>query len=221
MPAPRIVAPVGSLRRYLGDHGAHAHDHAQVLFGVDGLLEVEVEGRAERVDASSGLVVPPGARHASLAARGARVWVIDAPAERGLERLRAFVLPAGWSTANDPSALLDAARVAPRVFARRRLEVAQVVDALHGRLHEDWTNARLAALCALSAPRFHARWLALTGLAPQAWLRGLRLDAAAQLLRAGVPLETAALQVGYRSASALGVALRRERGLGARVLRRA
>jgi len=220
MPAPRILAPVASLRRYLGDHGAHAHEHAQVLFGVEGALEVEVDGQAERVDASSGLVVPAGARHASLSLRGARVWVIDAPADRGLDRRRAFALPPGWSSATDPAALLDAARAAPRVFARRRLEVAQVAEALHGRLHEDWTNARLAAVCALSVPRFHARWLDLTGAAPQAWLRGLRLDAAAQLLRSGVPLETAALQVGYRSASALGVALRRERGVGARALRR-
>jgi len=213
--------PLASLRRYLGDHGAHVHEHAQVLFGVDGALEVDVDGRAARVDASAGLVVPAGARHASLSLRGASVWVVDAPPGPGLERLRAFAPPPRWTTQAAPAVLLAAIDAAPRVLARRRLETAQVEEAIAGRLHEDWPNARLAAACALSVARFHARWLALTGLAPQAWLRGRRLDAAAALLRAGVPLETAALQVGYRSASALGVALRRERGIGARGLRRA
>ena len=64
------------LRHYRGDHGAHAHGHAQLLFGLAGQLEVEVEGRLARVDAQTGLVVPAGARHASLARRGARVWEI-------------------------------------------------------------------------------------------------------------------------------------------------
>ena len=220
MPASLPLVPVASLRRYLGDHGAHAHAHAQVLFGVGGTLEIEVDGRPGRVDASAGLVVPPGARHASASRRGASVWVIDTPPGPGLERLRAFAPPARWSTRTDAADLLAAIAAAPRVLARRRLETAQVDEVLAGYLHEDWPNARLAAVCALSVARFHARWLALTGLAPQAWLRAHRLDIAASLLRAGVPLETAALQVGYRSASALGVALRRERGVGARALRK-
>jgi AraC-like DNA-binding protein len=217
MPLP--LFPVGSLRRYLGEHAAHRHAHAQVLFGLHGSLELEVAGRAARVDASCGLVVPPGVLHAFTAPRGAQVWVIDAPAAPGLDRVRGFALPAGWSPGHGSADLLQWAGRAPRVLQRRRLGVDTLVAALAGALHQPWPNARMAALYALSVPQFHARWLALTGLAPQAWLRAQRLDAAQALLRAGLSLESTALQVGYASASALAYALRRERGLGARDLR--
>ena len=78
----------------------------------------------------------------------------------------------------------------------------------------------MAALVHLSAQRFHARWLELTGKTPQQWLRDLRLDAAEVALARGESLETTALRCGYQSASALAFALRRERQVGARDLRR-
>ena len=78
----------------------------------------------------------------------------------------------------------------------------------------------MAAVYALSVPRFHARWLDLTGQAPQTWLRARRLEMAVRLVKLGMSLDAAALQVGYCGASALAFALRREHGLGARALRR-
>jgi AraC-like DNA-binding protein len=221
MPPP-LLEPVATLRRYLGEHPAHAHEHVQLLFGLQGRLELEVAGRAAAVEPGAGLVVPPGALHAYDAAREARVWVIDAPADPALGRLRSFALPPGWRPPADALAALDAlvlASAAPRLRARRRLDPLRLERALFGRLHEPWPTTRMAALYALSPPRFHARWLALTGLAPQAWLRARRLDSAAVWLKGGLTLEAAALQVGYASASALAFALRRERGLGARRLR--
>jgi AraC-like DNA-binding protein len=209
-----------SLRRYHGDHDAHTHDHAQVLFGIDGCLELEVDGRAAVVDAASGLVVPPGALHSFCSRAGARVWVIDTPADTGLDRMRRFMLPLGWSPASDTAELLDMAGDAPRLLTRRRLATATLDAAVADTLHEDWPAARMAALYFLSVPRFHARWLALTGLTPQAWLRTRRLAAAEALLRAGWSLDTAALQVGYRSASALWFALRRDRGVSVKSLRK-
>lgn len=214
-----LLEPVATLRHYLGAHEPHAHAHAQLLFGLAGRLELEVEGRAAWVDPGAGLIVPPGVRHAYEAARAAQVWVVDAPATPGLERVRRFALPAGWTPPVDVGSLIALAGGAPRLRARRRLDPARLEQALAGRLHEDWPNHRMAAFYALSLPRFHARWLALTGLAPQAWLRARRLDAAAVLLRSGRTLDAAALQVGYAGASALAFALRRERGLGARALR--
>ena len=77
----------------------------------------------------------------------------------------------------------------------------------------------MAECCLLSPQRFHARMVELTGRAPQAWLRALRLDEAERLLRRGLTLEAAAARVGYRSASALAYAMRRDREIGARSLR--
>ena len=190
----------GDMRHYNGEHGAHEHTHAQLLFGVGGCLDVEVEGHLMRVDATTGLIVPAGARHASASRHGAEVWVVDSPAERAFERVRPLAFAAGRPHTISIPQWLDLA-VAPA-------------------LHEDWPAERMAGLFALSVPQFHARWRRLTGQTPQAWLRERRLNAAERLLRAGWPGDTAAAQVGYASASALLVALRRERGVGVRELRR-
>ena len=117
------------------------------------------------------------------------------------------------------SQLLEAILQTPRVGVRRGIALDELRAALAGALHEPWTTARMAERCLLSPQRFHARLLELTGLSPQAWLRTLRLDEAQRLLRRGLTLEAAAVRVGYRSASALAHAMRRDRDVGARDLR--
>lgn len=242
-----LTHPQGSLRTYLGGHVPHAHSHAQVLLGVEGGLALEVDGRSAWVDATAGLVIPAGATHGFESRAGARVWVVDAPACLGLDRLRAFALPPGWSsnpssrpgqgtatgagtgtasradgqtgTGLSAAQVLDTLNQAARVQVRRPVEVARLQAAVADTLHQPWPVQRMAALYCLSVPRFQVRWQALTGLSPQAWLRGQRLDAAQRQLKAGWPLETVALQVGYRSASALLFALRRDRGQTTRHLR--
>lgn len=211
---------LGSLRRYLGEHEPHAHGYAQVLLGVDGCLDLEIDGRGLRVDAAVGLVVPAGARHCFESRAGARIWVIDTPPVPGLERVRSFALRPAWSMQVAPAALLDMAITAPRILARRRLDTVRLEAAINGTLHEHWTVARMASLFAMSVPRFHARWVELTGTTPLAWLRGRRLDVAARLLRSGRSLEAAAVEVGYSSASALAFALHRDRGQSAKALRK-
>ena len=79
----------------------------------------------------------------------------------------------------------------------------------------------MAAFFALSVPQFHRRWKELTGQTPQAWIRRARLDRAQDMLQLGQPLEVVATQVGYCSGSALCYALQRDRGVGARQLRKA
>jgi AraC-like DNA-binding protein len=218
--APRH--PAASLRRYAGEYVAHEHEHAQVLVGLKGRLELELNGRSTYVDASCALIVPAGIAHGYLADAPAQVLVIDSPVFRGLERVRRFVPPKHWKDPQrvfDPQAALGEVIDTPTVLLRRHIDLPGLDAAIDGDLHGAWTTARLAALCQLSPQRFHARFLELTGVAPAAYVRQRRLDRAQHLLRAGIPLETTALQTGYASASALAYALKRERGIGARLIR--
>jgi AraC-like DNA-binding protein len=218
------LSPITTLRRYAGEYGAHAHAHAQVLMGVQGCLQLEVAGRASFVDASCGLVIPAGVAHAYRASAPAAMQVIDAPAAMadalGLNRVRRFRLATAMGSADSAWHTLAAIGGATRMFARRRLDLDRLAALVDAALHEDWPTERMALLCCLSAQRFHVRMRELVRLTPQAWLRQRRLDRASALLRQGLGLEAAALQVGYRGASALAFALRRERGVGARGLRR-
>lgn len=222
-----LDAPTSSVRSYRGEHPSHAHAHVQILYALDGRMELELNGHASYVDAASGMVIPAGTGHGYLAQSRARVQVIDLPAGPGLDRLRRFAVPASLrapALARHPiSAAVQLALVleAPSLLHRRTVDVAWLGQQVQAALHADWPTARLAALCHLSVPQFHSRFVELVGLPPQAWLRGLRLDAAAQQLAQGQPLETTALRCGYRSASALAYALRRERQVSARSLRAA
>jgi AraC-like DNA-binding protein len=192
--------------------------------GMRGSLELEVDGHPAFVDPSCGLVIPAGTRHGYNADSPAQVLVADCDPARGTDRLRRFVLPSAWRTERDAwTADLLLAKVvgAPTLQTRRRIDLDHLAMRVDAELHRSWTVAELAHLCRFSPQRFRARFAEITGLTPLAWVRQRQLDAAQRLLRAGLPLETAALQVGYASASALCFALRRDRGIGARELRAA
>jgi len=219
---PTPLQPQLSLRAYSGEQTVHAHDHAQVLFAWRGRMDIEVGASADFADSSCGLVIPAGVTHAYAASPDLRMVVIDAAPERGLDRARRFVVtPAVRQLAAGGRAhpLLDAILGTPRVGVRRGIALDSLQAALAGALHEPWTTARMAERCLLSPQRFHARLLELTGQAPQAWLRALRLDEAQRLLRRGLTLEAVAARVGYRSASALAHAMRRDRAVGVRDLK--
>lgn len=219
---PPLLDYALSVRAYRGTYDSHSHSHAQVLMGMRGSLQLELDGHPAFVDSSCGLVIPAGTRHGYLADSPAQVLVIDCDPARGTDRLRRFALPADWQAERGAwtSELLLAKVIdAPVLQTRRRIDLAPLAMRVDAELHRGWTVAELACLCHFSPQRFSARFAELTGATPLAWVRRRRLDAAERLLRAGLPLETAALQVGYASASALCFALRRDRGHGARRLR--
>ncbi|CAM4252344.1 AraC family transcriptional regulator [Comamonas aquatilis] len=222
--APALLEAQSSVRHYSAEHQAHAHGHAQMLFALQGRLELEVGGRASYVDNACGMVIPAGVDHGYLAQPQTQVFVIDAPDAAGLDRLRRFAVPPPLrypTSALSAAAQMALVLEAPSLLPRRGIQLQSLQYQVQAALHEDWPTARLAALSHLSVAQFHARFVELAGCTPQAWLRNLRLDAAVRQLTQGTALEATALRCGYASASALAYALRRERGVTSRQLRSA
>jgi AraC-like DNA-binding protein len=78
------MRPILTLRQYTHDLIVHSHDHAQLVFGLSGALDFEVEGRGSQVRQQSFVVVPSGAHHACGSPDGSRCLVMDIPDEQWL-----------------------------------------------------------------------------------------------------------------------------------------
>ncbi|WP_242892670.1 AraC family transcriptional regulator [Actinomadura litoris] len=92
--------------------------------------------------------------------------------------------------------------------------VGPALRLLHDDLSHPWTVADLAARVGVSRAALAQRFGKLVGEPPMAYLTGVRLAQAADLLRESeATLESVARQVGYGNAFALSTAFKRERGV--------
>lgn len=217
------LEPTCWVRNYCGEYATHMHSHAQIIFALDGRLELEIAGHQTFSDTSCGIIIPAGVDHAFLAPNNTRMFGFDAPNCREADRVRRFpVTPELIALRQQRAAAveLEAILNLPRVLNRRGIDLDRLASEVGSALHESWPTARIARIFCLSVQRFHARLIELTGLTPQAYVRNLRLDHAEACLREGLSLDITARAVGYCSASALGFALKRDRRVGARSLRR-
>ncbi|MES2941117.1 MAG: AraC family transcriptional regulator [Pseudomonadota bacterium] len=215
------------LRDYGPSPGSHSHAHFQVLVGLGGVLELEVEGRGQRLGAGDTALVAPGERHDFISAAGSRCLVLDtrqdlwrrctpAPARHddvvALATYLARSLQAGQplATLYGPALLLEAWKPAARVArTRRTIDWAELAEWVQARLHQPLTVAQLAERVFLSPSQFAARCQEVQGASPLDWLRAQRLARARTLRDAGLPVAEVACRTGYRSPSALTAALRR------------
>jgi AraC-like DNA-binding protein len=219
-----------SLRHYDASPGSHAHSHFQVLLGLEGVLDLEVQGRGQRISAGQGSVIAPGERHDFEARSGSRCLVLDTtqaawahcPAQPAqvaqalaLARYLAQALqhPDSLAQHYGPLLLLDAWR-APSPLPRRYerpIDWNQLAVWTGQHLHEALSVAQLAQQVFLSPSRFAERCRRETGLSVMQWLRSQRLALAIQLREGGMGVADTAQRCGYQSPSALTAALRRFR----------
>jgi len=226
-----------SLRRYGPSPGSHSHDHFQVLLGLAGALELEVDGRGMRVATGSGCVIAPGARHDFEASGGSLCLVLDssdmgwtlctAPALQSappppaltLARYLASALQQGrpLAQAHGPALLLEAWRPCapwipqpPDAGARRRpIDWPALRQWAARHWHRPLSVADMAQQVHLSPSQFAARCREEQGQGAMAWLRSQRLGHAQLLRSGGMAVAEVARRTGYRSPSALTAALRR------------
>jgi AraC-like DNA-binding protein len=212
-----------------------ASDHFQVVFGMQGRLELVLKGRRHAVQAGRVLVIPPGEQRRCTMRAGAACLVLrsgEAAHRAALAPLAGQLRSVHASTAHlmrylasrhpaDDAAsqaatveLLVASLAASTPLGGPRLRRSIDWEALDRwideRLDEPLAVADLAAQVHLSAPQFALRCRAELGISPMALVRRRRLAAARRCLDAGMPVYQAALECGYQSPSALTAALRRE-----------
>jgi len=235
------VSPSITLRRYGPSRGSHAHGHAQVLWTLDGALELELNGRGQRLTAGQGLLIPPGALHDFEAPQGSECLVLDSadPAWLGraprplhvqpvdhLARFLAASLEQGLPVSQALGAQLLAQAWGPgevRAVLRsgRPIDWAGLQRWVQTRLAAPLTVADLAARAAVSPATLHRRFRTGLGTTPLAWLTGERVAFACRLIERGEKrLDVVAALSGLGTAANLRARLRRETGLSPSAYRR-
>jgi AraC-like DNA-binding protein len=219
--------PTVSLRRYGAVEASDVHDFHQIVLGLDGAMDMTVDGRARRIDASGAWIVPAGARHDYSAAGENRQLVIDLPLasvalpERFFDRARAVeidpqvaqlvqdVAMRAQSGASGRFAWQAATHLCGALLAgttggpARGLDFARIDRWLRAHLAEPLRVADLAAHCGFGMRRFHALFIEAFGETPHRYVQRLRLDAALTLLAdTRRSLTDIALDVGFADQSA-------------------
>lgn len=216
-----------SLRCYGASRGSHSHGHFQVLWSLDGCLDLEVEGRGTQVTTGSGYLINPGERHDFESRSGSRCLVLDTSDPDWAVRQRQ---PQFQAAADHLARFLALAMQTEAAYSpeygiyllgqmwgttdnaqrpRREIDWPRLTYWVKSRLSLPLTAANLAEQANLSESQFRVRCMAANGCAPMQWIRRLRLEKARLLRASGMAASDVARQTGYASAAAMAAALHR------------
>src|SRR5450830_687222 len=218
-----------TLRHYIEAPIAHSHDHAQLVFGLSGHLDLEVDRHGSRC-----LVLDVPTEHWVLQSLGnhadASRRLLDQPTRLALDsRQSQLVQWLAHSPVDDPLIVQQGAvlllaslnhPLAPSVPGRR-LPYTAFNAHIEQHVAHPLQVADLARIADLSVARLHARFVAECGQTPMDYIRSRRLQKALGLLReTPLPIGEIAERVGYASQSAFAAAMLREFGAAPSALRR-
>ncbi len=219
------ASPLVEHRRYRRQPDGHQHGYHQLLFGLAGATELEIDGHVDRVDDRTGLIVPAGSHHEFLGFDGNLQLVADFPARsvalpaRLMARPRTFSLDGAFGSRVRALAAWRAAAAARGPQADWQLAAtlaAALADclgmpgdqdvfplmAVDAYLRANPTStlrvAEVAGHFGWSVRRFHTLFAEAFGDTPHRYQTRLRLDRAVQLLsQTTLPLAEIALASGY------------------------
>ncbi len=216
----------GSVERsYPLDCLSDTHDYHQLLVGLDGRVDVEVEGRGAAMAPGGVCLIPAAATHHYLGLDADnRCRVLDLPAGGALdplfERIRFLRLAPEAARTLDDRALLARLGAAP-AWQGPRLNMARLVRQVQADPAAPWTLARLAEVSRLSERQLRRSLTSLTGLSPWQWLTRQRLERAERLLTTGdASITEVALACGFADGAQFSRHFRRWRGQAPSACRR-
>lgn len=210
------------------------HTFHQLLLGLKGCVELEVNGRGVRVEPGVLASIGVGDEHHYLAPRDNTALALD--------------LPVAWCEALQLAALLEGAprRLSPALLVRARrldagdslalvawlsevvaqpatglreprLRLLRLLPEIEADLVRPWRVRDWAARCHLAEAVFARQFRALTGQSPHAWLIERRLLRARQLMQdARASLTEVALACGFADAAHFSRVFRSRHGLSPR-----
>jgi AraC-like DNA-binding protein len=224
------------LRSYPGESHAHDHPYHQVILALEGGLDMEIGGRAGRVDSARGALVPAGTLHAFAGVGRNRFLTLDigktSPAEparllakptpyfavpRAVEHLLAYVASRpnelGEEAADHVAPLLAAALAEISAEAQTPETVLKATAYMRGAYARAIGNDDVARAAGISTSHLQALFQQWLGLTPGRYLGEIRLDRAKdRLLGSTEPIVEIALGVGFSEQSAFTRAFRRRFG---------
>jgi AraC-like DNA-binding protein len=221
-----------AIRSYGAQWAADRHAFAQLVLPVVGEVQLEIEGKAQRLTPLTGAVVVAGAWHTQSSAVQNRSLIVDVDQdavshpiwERVADRPFADIGPAARKLVEfmhlsfagnlaQPTLLrgwlpllLDTLTLeAPRVQSRLTALLAHA--AANPGL--PWTTESMAQFAHLSVSRLHALFQDELGTSPRAWLLAARIERACELLRhSTLGIADIAQQAGFADQSTLTRAMR-------------